>query len=481
MDFEGAFFELEDYELTETTLGHGAFGTVYVAINIKDEKKYAVKIIDQNPNINGKQQMLLMRESIILNKVRHPSIVRFYGINLQSFNNPQMLEPSIITELLPKGSLRSIIDKSRKSKSFTGWNPTKKCIALLGISNAMNYLHKLGILHRDLKPDNILMDDDLYPKICDFGLARCLPETLSKSVQNCITHNIGTPAYMAPELFDDSSAYGSPVDVYAFAIIAYEIVTSLVPYHELGKINFYKLALSVINLTRPKFPEKVNPKMKDLICQCWSHNPLDRPTFAEIFNVLSTDFSYFDGEIDQNEVKKFLEKIQKEQENIKGQLKIDITPDKLTQSNKNESNSNIDLNSQKIDLSDNASLKMLMNENKTFYDIIRELASEANIDLSTFKIDDIPFIHTACKSGCLRLVKYVLSLGKVDVSLKDVFFYDSIFLNDVSKFNLNHALYSIFSMAFQYNCFLIRQFYIQLVNQETLISLNISCHWKRLI
>ena len=133
---------------------------------------------------------------------------------------------------------------------------------LLGIVDAMRYLHKHGILHRDLKPQNILIDSNYYPRICDFGLSRCFSESLTKSMQLSMTGKIGTPLYMAPELIDDNDDddkedvghYSSSIDVYAFAILAYEIVTGIEPFSKGGKSASLKVFLKKIsNGSRPKF------------------------------------------------------------------------------------------------------------------------------------------------------------------------------------------------------------------------------------
>lgn len=86
--------------------------------------------------------MLFLRESLLLHKQNHPSIVKFKGINFKSINNPLKLKPTIITEFIPNGSLKDNLDKERKSLSDLNWNATKKYITLLGISDAMRYLHK---------------------------------------------------------------------------------------------------------------------------------------------------------------------------------------------------------------------------------------------------------------------------------------------------------------------------------------------------
>lgn len=204
--------------------------------------------------------MHLMRESMILHKLNHPSILKLYGINLQSFHDKNKLEPTIITEYLSKGSLRNILIQERNSKCDKKWTITQKYIALLAIADAMRYLHSKGIIHRDLKPENILMDENLNPKICDFGLSRCFPQILTKTMELQMTKQIGTPLYMAPELHNDEEVYGTGVDVYAFALIAYEIITGIQPFSELGKINFFNLGVKVINGYRPKFPKGVSKK-----------------------------------------------------------------------------------------------------------------------------------------------------------------------------------------------------------------------------
>lgn len=181
-------------------LGKGSFGTVYIAINHDDGQEYAAKVIDISDGFNGKQQMKFLQESSTLHKLDHPSIVKFKGINLQSFKDPTILQPTIITELLPKGSLRANLIKEKGSIADEKWSATKKYIILLGISDAMRYLHKHSIIHRDLKPENIMMDENLNPKIADLGLSICL-NSLSNSMNLKSQKGLkGTPLYMAPEV-----------------------------------------------------------------------------------------------------------------------------------------------------------------------------------------------------------------------------------------------------------------------------------------
>lgn len=171
---------------------------------------------------------------MILSKLHHPSIIGFYGANYQSYDDPLQIRPSILLDYYPNGSLRKIIDKEKKGASPSTWNATKKYINLLGISHAMKYIHQEGIIHRNLKPENILLDENYYPIISDFILSRTFPFPLKKSYQIPFQNQFGTPLYMAPELAFDDEFYGTGVDVYAFSMIAFELLTGKMPGFETG-------------------------------------------------------------------------------------------------------------------------------------------------------------------------------------------------------------------------------------------------------
>lgn len=171
----------------------------------------------------------------------------------------------------------------------------------------MQYLHANGIIHGDLKPENILIDSDFYPRIGDFGLSKCFPDSLTNSMKLTISGQFGTPLYMSPELLNESNTIGPGIDVYAFSLILYEIITGKKPFFELGEIEYFSLISKIIEGYRPKLDEKINDKMKDLISRCWSQKVEDRPSFHEIFEKLSTDFTYFDEVFDEDEVKNYIE------------------------------------------------------------------------------------------------------------------------------------------------------------------------------
>lgn len=307
MNFDDIFFEISDYNQPNHLLGQGTFGKVYIIENKNDKKRYAVKIFNINPEIGftGENQKDFLRESTILQKLDHKSIVKFVGINFQSFADPIRLEPSIITEYLPNKSLKEVLDKEKQSLADENWTPTKKYICILGIVDAMRYLHEQNIIHRDLKPQNILMDENFYPRICDFGLSRCFPDSFKMT----LTGEIGTPLYMAPEMFNgEYDHYGKEVDVYSFAILAYEIVSGKEPYYEIkDKIrNVFDLYKKVESGYRPKIINEIPDKMRFIINQCWNKNPQKRPSFETIFSKLTEDFSILGEDVDEDEINDYI-------------------------------------------------------------------------------------------------------------------------------------------------------------------------------
>lgn len=119
---------------------------------------------------------------------------------------------------------------------------------------------------------------------------------------------------MAPELLKDDEVYTTAVDVYAFSILAYEIVTRKEPFSELGEnISPFAFAQKVIKGIRPRFTDGITRKMKNLLRKCWSDDPSERPSFEEIFNELS-DLSYFDETLDEDENETYIERLKEASE-----------------------------------------------------------------------------------------------------------------------------------------------------------------------
>ncbi|XP_078165887.1 U-box domain-containing protein 33-like [Carex rostrata] len=193
-------------------LGEGGFGIVYKGI--LHNTNIAIKILKEGSSQGATE---FHQEIEILSKVRHPNLVTLIGACAET--------RALIYEYLPNGSLEDNL-RSRNNTSPLSWQ-TRTRIAF-EICSALSFLHSSkphGIVHGDLKPDNILLDFNNVSKISDFGLCRQLNLTDSASVPFQLTDSLkGTLAYMDPEYF--STGKITPLfDVYSFGIMLLRLVT----------------------------------------------------------------------------------------------------------------------------------------------------------------------------------------------------------------------------------------------------------------
>lgn len=176
---------------------------------------------------------------------------------------------------------------------------------IYGIASSMSYLHKLGILHRDLKPDNILVDDFLLPKLADFGLSKdqfCKDEECQKENRTELT---GTIAYISPEKFEKLE-YTKAGEVYAFALVVYKIMTSQVPF--VGR-NENQVIINVTSNIRHKFNVYIPQCYKELIEDCWQQDPNKRPSFEEIVYRLKNNPDFITDLVEEEKYFDYIEMI----------------------------------------------------------------------------------------------------------------------------------------------------------------------------
>ncbi|CAL5053906.1 unnamed protein product [Urochloa decumbens] len=147
----------------------------------------------------------------------------------------------------------------------------------LDISRGMEYLHGQGVIHRDLKSQNLLLNDEMRVKVADFGTS-CL-ETKCQATKG----NKGTYRWMAPEMTKEKP-YTRKVDVYSFGIVLWELTTCLLPFQGMTPVQA-AYAASEKNL-RPPLSTTCPPVLNNLIKKCWSANPARRPEFSYIVSVL---------------------------------------------------------------------------------------------------------------------------------------------------------------------------------------------------
>jgi len=257
----GGIVNVNDFDF-ERIIGKGGFGEVWYAIHRQSQIKCAVKklFMDQMDEIAIE---MYVREIKILADCRHLFLLRLIGFTTE----PPFL---IVTPFITNGSLFDyLLPNSRKPPL----SPTNKTLIAMGVAYGMMKLHEKGIIHRDLKSPNILLDDRLLPYICDFGIAR------ESSQDAQLTKDIGTINWMAPEQME-SHTYTNKVDVYSYGMILYEMISHKIPFEGMKPVKIAKIVLS--DGLRPPIP-KGEKDIKKLIETCWRSDPTNRPTFEGIF------------------------------------------------------------------------------------------------------------------------------------------------------------------------------------------------------
>ncbi|ODN81971.1 hypothetical protein L202_02304 [Cryptococcus amylolentus CBS 6039] len=201
-------YALSDF-MIERTLGTGSFGRVHLVRSRHNGRFYAVKVLNKEKVIRMKQVEHTNSEREMLVRVRHPFLVNLWG-TFQDVNNLYM-----VMDFVAGGELFSLL---RKSQRFP--NSVAKFYAA-EVALALDYLHSLDIIYRDLKPENLLLGADGHVKVTDFGFAKYVPD---------ITWTLcGTPDYLAPEVVQ-SKGYNKSVDWYALGVLIFEMLAGYPPF-----------------------------------------------------------------------------------------------------------------------------------------------------------------------------------------------------------------------------------------------------------
>ncbi|KAI9010102.1 kinase-like domain-containing protein, partial [Hyaloraphidium curvatum] len=257
--------EAADIVIPDTShiLGGGGFGTVYHG-TLRGEA-VAVKVIRLGREHEVAQRDFL-NEVKVWDRIRQRNVLPL----LAYCEEPLML----VSDLVDGGDLRQALVRENWDLSL-GWK------YLLDVAKGMSYLHSLDIIHSDLKPGNILVDEGIA-KIVDFGLSK-LRDPFRSSEDD--TTWGGTPGYMGPE-FADPTSIGKPADVFSFAMILYEVAAQ--GQRPFGSALSARQVVSSLSWairagTRPVRPyasEGITDATWDLITKCWAQEPSMRPTFA---------------------------------------------------------------------------------------------------------------------------------------------------------------------------------------------------------
>ena len=243
-------------------IGQGAYAVVKEGINKTNNCKVAIKVYEKYKLLDAQRKKCVTREVAILKKISHPNIVHFYEV----VDNPKQMY--LVFELIKGKSLCSYV----RSKDGKKLDDKEARNVFTQVVSGIEYCHSLGILHRDVKLDNILIDESHNVKVIDFGFATIeQPNTQLKSF-------CGTPSYMAPEIVLKKPYNGKPADVWALGILLYALVTGKFPFKGISDKDLYrKIAKGVFT-----FPNGVSVQAKELIEKMLRVDPTKRPNCKEI-------------------------------------------------------------------------------------------------------------------------------------------------------------------------------------------------------
>ncbi|KAF3699404.1 Receptor-interacting serine/threonine-protein kinase 1 [Channa argus] len=263
-------------------LDYGGFGEVYLCYHVT-LGQVVLKTVYTGPLRNEDSKRSLLEEGNIMASLNHERVVKLLGVIMED------KDCSLVMELIPRGNLLVMLQMVSVPVPIKGR-------IILEILEAMVYLTERHVLHKDIKPENILVDKDFHIKIADLGLATC--QTWSKLTKeesrrrsrlglSSRGRGAGTLSYMAPEHLESiHTASTEKSDVYSFAIVVWVILTEEEPYANARSED--QLSQCVRKGDRPAedlIPNDTPAEIISLMKRCWQHNPEQRPTFKESYNL----------------------------------------------------------------------------------------------------------------------------------------------------------------------------------------------------
>jgi serine/threonine-protein kinase len=246
-------------------LGHGGMSTVYLARDVELDRHVALKVLASNLAGDGVCRARFLREAKLASHVSHPSIVRIYGVGEDERGPFIVMEhvegPTLASELARRGS----------------FSPEQALEVAVPLASALAAAHAAGLVHRDVTPQNVLLDRKGSPKLSDFGIARLLDGTRFTERGTIM----GTAAYLAPEQAR-GEVVTSAADVYSLGAVLYELLTGRPPF-QADTLPALLLQCEEAAVVPPRdLAPAVSPALEALVLRTLEKAPESRPSAAAL-------------------------------------------------------------------------------------------------------------------------------------------------------------------------------------------------------
>lgn len=265
---------LIDHYVLDKTLGSGGFGKVKLAIHEYTGSKVAIKIINKKLIKSQKISSKIQREIRLMKYFNHPNIIKLY----QVLDTAQNI--FVVMEYVSGGELFELVNEARGFDETTGRRYFRQII------DGVEYCHQNLVSHRDLKLENILIDEKGVVKIADFGLSNFMKDG------QFLRTSCGSLHYASPEIVKGIQYTGAEIDIWSCGVILYAMLTGTLPFEDENK------AVIVEKITKGSYilPPQISIEARDLISKMLKVNPVERISIQEIKRhpwFMSTDQSAF--------------------------------------------------------------------------------------------------------------------------------------------------------------------------------------------
>ncbi|GJP32111.1 hypothetical protein CLOM_g16644 [Closterium sp. NIES-68] len=267
----------------ERRIGSGGYADVYRAVDPADPSvEWAVKRAKVLTN-DFKREIREMASK------HHPNLVRLCGYCLDMDTVNERMEQILIYQFMHRGDLEAWVGKDAKGSLTLA----QRLDVLMGAAHGLEYLHSFGIVHRDVKLANILLDRDMHAKVADFGLVR-----MGEGTSVYTTRILGTPGYVDPA-YSRTRKATTATDVYSFGIVILEVITGRRALMNTGGVNntikeWAEEALHTKDLARlrdaqldPPLPDDILLRAMDLAISCTLMPTAKRPTMSHVYSALT--------------------------------------------------------------------------------------------------------------------------------------------------------------------------------------------------